>query len=651
MKKFLLPSLIAIGIFANAQVDVTATVGTPTATYTTLKDAFDAVNLGTHQGVISFSLTAGTTETATAVLNASTTYTSLSIKPASGVVPTITGSVASAPLVRILGSNVTIDGSNTVGGTSRDLTITNTSVTLPQVLNMGSGDPANPLINVSLKNTAFINGINTSAAVVLNNGAATGTAGYLKNILIENNSVQKAYFGIYTLAAAAAGNGSVTIKGNDLSATGTNAITLGGVYVQGADGAVVQNNSIGNFLATAAYSKRAIWFATGTVNSTISGNTISNITYTGTTGSLVSNAITVSSGIAGVAANANVIISENNIFNIASSSSSVTSAIQIAGAAATPTSGVSILKNKITNIKNSNAGGYAAVGIYLNGFSLVANGGVSIINNFISDVANYGYNDVTYLDNGVGITFNGASTGYKIYNNTISLGTNQTTAAGMSAAINVTSSISAAGAIDLRNNIFVNSQTTSTRYAIYSAAPSTVFSNIDYNDYYSAGTALGYIGSARTTLTDLQTGFGSNVNSKNILPTFTSASDLHLTTANTTLNDLGTSLADVATDIDGDTRSLTTPDLGADEFSVATMAVSDVNKSAIAVYPNPFTDVLKISDVKDVKSISVNDISGREVKSLAPSAELNLSSLKQGLYIVNLKMEDGSVKSFKAIKK
>jgi len=81
------------------------------------------------------------------------------------------------------------------------------------------------------------------------------------------------------------------------------------------------------------------------------------------------------------------------------------------------------------------------------------------------------------------------------------------------------------------------------------------------------------------------------------------------------------------------------------------MAVSDVNKSGISIYPNPFTDVLRISDVKGVKSVSVNDMSGRQVKSLAPSAELNLSSLKEGLYIVTLQMEDGSVKTFKAIKK
>lgn len=87
--------------------------------------------------------------------------------------------------------------------------------------------------------------------------------------------------------------------------------------------------------------------------------------------------------------------------------------------------------------------------------------------------------------------------------------------------------------------------------------------------------------------------------------------------------------------------------------SIDLLAVGDVvdTKSKLAVYPNPFSDVLRISDVKGVKSVTVNDISGRQVKSLSPSAELNLASLKTGLYIVNLQMEDGTVNSFKAIKK
>ncbi|WDF48443.1 GEVED domain-containing protein [Chryseobacterium sp. KACC 21268] len=85
--------------------------------------------------------------------------------------------------------------------------------------------------------------------------------------------------------------------------------------------------------------------------------------------------------------------------------------------------------------------------------------------------------------------------------------------------------------------------------------------------------------------------------------------------------------------------------------SDSTLALSDVNKTKISVYPNPFTDVLRISDVKDVKSISISDMTGRQVRSLNPSSALKLGNLNAGLYIVNLQMEDGSSKSFKIIKK
>lgn len=81
------------------------------------------------------------------------------------------------------------------------------------------------------------------------------------------------------------------------------------------------------------------------------------------------------------------------------------------------------------------------------------------------------------------------------------------------------------------------------------------------------------------------------------------------------------------------------------------LATGNTAKANLAVYPNPFQDILKISDVKGVKSISVSDMSGRQVKNLNPSAELNLTDLKSGLYIITLKMEDGTVQSFKTIKK
>src|SRR5690606_4602541 len=81
------------------------------------------------------------------------------------------------------------------------------------------------------------------------------------------------------------------------------------------------------------------------------------------------------------------------------------------------------------------------------------------------------------------------------------------------------------------------------------------------------------------------------------------------------------------------------------------LAVGDAAKTTVSVYPNPFTDVLRISDIKGIKSINIVDASGRTVRTMAPAAELNLSNLKSGLYMVTLRYEDGTVKTVKSIKK
>lgn len=72
----------------------------------------------------------------------------------------------------------------------------------------------------------------------------------------------------------------------------------------------------------------------------------------------------------------------------------------------------------------------------------------------------------------------------------------------------------------------------------------------------------------------------------------------------------------------------------------------------IKVYPNPFVDVLNISDVSNVKSIFIVDTAGRLVKTIAsPASQLQLGELKEGLYLVTLEMKDGSRQTVKAIKK
>ena len=77
-----------------------------------------------------------------------------------------------------------------------------------------------------------------------------------------------------------------------------------------------------------------------------------------------------------------------------------------------------------------------------------------------------------------------------------------------------------------------------------------------------------------------------------------------------------------------------------------------LNENAVKVYPNPFIDIVNISDISKVKSVSVIDISGRIVKTIeSPSSALQLGDLKQGMYLISLKMKDGSVQTIKTIKK
>ncbi|MGU3376159.1 T9SS type A sorting domain-containing protein [Chryseobacterium sp. M5A1_1a] len=93
-----------------------------------------------------------------------------------------------------------------------------------------------------------------------------------------------------------------------------------------------------------------------------------------------------------------------------------------------------------------------------------------------------------------------------------------------------------------------------------------------------------------------------------------------------------------------------------DNFTVEKeqLSTSEVNSQTkkAAVHPNPFKDILYISDTREVKSASVADASGRIVKTVeGATKELDLSRLNSGLYFVTLHFKDGSQSTVKAIKK
>ena len=258
---------------------------------------------------------------------------------------------------------------------------------------------------------------------------------------------------------------------------------------------------------------------------------------------------------------ANFSITNNTISGVVSTtaSSATMTGIQLAASI----SGGTISGNKISDIKQTNTTGWGSNGIYLAATTTASN--VLVSNNFIWDVASQGFNGVDTADNGYGIVA-ASGGGYKIYNNSINLNTNQVATGGNSAGLNVLAAFATVGGIDLRDNVFSDVETIGTRYGVLCSAAATVFSTIDYNDYFAQN--VGLMGTTvQATILNWRTATGQDVNSLAADPLFVSATDLHLPTTGpaSPVENVGLSLAAVTNDIDGDLRHPTTPDIGADE--------------------------------------------------------------------------------------
>ncbi|MCF8372923.1 MAG: choice-of-anchor D domain-containing protein [Bacteroidales bacterium] len=114
--------------------------------------------------------------------------------------------------------------------------------------------------------------------------------------------------------------------------------------------------------------------------------------------------------------------------------------------------------------------------------------------------------------------------------------------------------------IEIFNNIFANQ---ASGYSIFDEGSSTYTS--DFNDLYSTGTNLAYLGGIYLeNLIAWQIASSQDTNSISVEPHFYSISDLH--TNFFELYGKGTPVSEVLDDIDGDTRDLVNPCIGADEF-------------------------------------------------------------------------------------
>jgi len=156
--------------YALAAFNVTATSGTSSASYTTLKAAFDAINNGTHKGDIKILVTSNSTETSTAQINASGTggssYSSVLLYPQSSGI-TLSGNIGGKGLIYINGADrFSINGSVNADGFIADMTLVNSGGSVI-TFNNGASDNSikYTILKASGNSTALIDSPNDAAGI------------------------------------------------------------------------------------------------------------------------------------------------------------------------------------------------------------------------------------------------------------------------------------------------------------------------------------------------------------------------------------------------------------------------------------------------------------------------------------------------------
>ena len=395
----------------------------------------------------------------------------LTIKPAAGVTSMISGSHGLTLFNLNNCDNVTIDGSNSEGGISKDLTIRNSS----------------------------------SYAIQFVNDA---TKNIVKNCILKSSSTVVSFAG----TSGTSGNDSNTVQNNDITAS---AVAMQwGVYNYGSVTGSAQKNS-GN---------------------QIIGNRIFNFFHR---------------GITDFGFSAGNVYRGNEIFQTIVQSGSLTGA-QIGVTDVASLEGFVFDRNKIYNLTTSGPGAWGlAVEDLQAGHTGV------ITNNFISmksDEHKFG----------VGIIDRSASN-LQMYINSIITSGNVT-----GDASSVTYMRLSTSTFHMKNNILVNKTSggTGSHYVIWCYLPLGT-STSDYNDIFNtAGSIFAYDGVGnRNNLTQWQTATGLDSHSISAEPFFVNDPDLHIDSTQTSpVSNAGIPVAGVTFDIDNQMRSLTSPDIGADEF-------------------------------------------------------------------------------------
>ncbi|HEX7314759.1 MAG TPA: Ig-like domain repeat protein [Pyrinomonadaceae bacterium] len=371
-------------------VTITASAGTAGPTdYATLQAAFAAINAGTHQGAINVWILGNTTETASAILNASGTgsavYTSIIMVP-SGT-RTVAGNLA-APLIDLNGADVvTIDGLNS-GGNSLTLSNTNTSATAgTSTVRFINGAQNNTVKRCNIQGSSTV-GVGTTAGGAVLFSTTTGAGNNGNTVSLNNVGPAGANLPIKAIAAVGTTTNNTTINRDN----------------------VIDGNNVFDFFGTGGVSVAGIDIRTGNTNFVIQNNRIyQTATRTFTTTALRYTGINLV-GTTGANGNAHTI--RNNVIGFGAANGTGTTTINgssnefrgIDLAAASSGTATSVQGNVISGINQttSRASTTAASSPFI-GISLGTTSGVF-------DVGNLAGNQIGSLDGSSTIVINATST-------------------------------------------------------------------------------------------------------------------------------------------------------------------------------------------------------------------------------------------------
>ena len=264
-------------------------------TYTTFTTAttgaFAALNSKTVTGDITFKVTSNITEPGTVGITTANNPGAYNIKivPDAAVERVITNTAGTTAIFKMTNiNNVIVDGS--FNGVGRYLTFkdNNSSSTSRAVIQL-YGAAGLGCKNVTIQNCNISSFSSTSSAAY---GVYVGDVNYGVsndanniNIVINNNIIKKAYYGIFIGGSSAASNTNLTISRNIIGGdVVADYIGYYGLYLTGAPGALISKNEIYNIKSSSTYQAAGIYINSLCNRMTLEKNIVHGIWYTGTSG-------------------------------------------------------------------------------------------------------------------------------------------------------------------------------------------------------------------------------------------------------------------------------------------------------------------------------------------------------------------------------